>query len=158
MFSDVAFLRTQDEDLRLRLRRTGDSFTAMASSIDTIMTIVDQLRAQNAAARQYTYAPRPSFASDISLDDPPSHNSASSSRSQSFAEPQLELGAEVCDLSIHLCLFNTDTPLMTGWRSGVTGSGACRETGHRTTGHRKTGHRHTPRAQWRSIAWWTDGR
>nr|VWO94125.1 Immunoglobulin G-binding protein A (IgG-binding protein A) (Staphylococcal protein A) (SpA) [Ganoderma boninense] len=88
MASDVAYLRTQDEDLLTCLSRTGESLAATRGTIEAITTVVDDLRAQNLAARQYTYAPRPSIVSDTSIDDSSSLNSAHSSRSQSFAEPQ----------------------------------------------------------------------
>ena len=70
MFSDVASLRTQDEDLQARAHRTSDARIAMHDLTDGLATIIAQLRAHNNAARQYTYAPRPSFASDTSLDEP----------------------------------------------------------------------------------------
>lgn len=89
MASDVSSLRKQDEDLHTRSLRTKDDLAGISTTTDTVTTLVEELRAQNAAARRYTYAPRPSFASDTSLDEQPfSHgsDSASSSRSQSFAE------------------------------------------------------------------------
>ncbi|KAI1790681.1 hypothetical protein LXA43DRAFT_1095284 [Ganoderma leucocontextum] len=90
MTSDVASLGRQDEDIRTRLRRTNDSLAAMYTTTEAITSLVEELRAQNSAARQYTYAPRPSFASDTSIEEPSAHDSASSSRSQSFAEAPLE--------------------------------------------------------------------
>lgn len=110
MFSDVAALRSQDEDLRARVQRTSDSLAVMHRLMDTVATVLTELHDQNAAARQYTYAPRPSFASDTSLDEPSSHDSASSSRSQSFAGASSPLKAsEEADIKVP---FNLSPTLM----------------------------------------------
>ncbi|PIL33264.1 hypothetical protein GSI_04714 [Ganoderma sinense ZZ0214-1] len=83
MFSDIASLRTQDEDLRARALQTSDARIAMRGLTDEIATIIAQLLAHNTAARQYTYVPRPSFASDTSLEE---HSGDSVSSSQSFGD------------------------------------------------------------------------
>lgn len=91
MTSDVASLRKQDEDLQTHLQRTNDNLAAVCLTTEAITTLVEELRTQNAAARQYTYALRPSFASNTSVDRPDSQDSVCTSHSQSFAEPQPEL-------------------------------------------------------------------
>ena len=97
MTSDVASLRTQDEDLRLRFQRTNESLTAMSTTTEAIVSLVEELRTQNSAARRYTYAPRPSFASDTSVDEASHGDSASSSCSHSFTEALSEAShAKVC--------------------------------------------------------------
>ena len=99
MSLDVVSLQKQDEELALRLQQISESQGSLVEVTDRIAALVGELRAQNAAARRYTYPPRPSFTSETSADPPTSRSSTSSSRSQSFAA-ESSINIEIAALQV----------------------------------------------------------